>query len=167
MELGIFLIGTLAAGIFLFLWAGFSQAVTTWGIRSVKALPTDAQGSLPTELERVAPPSGMYGVFNAQVAAFIAVRKGSYYNMGRYFALEFATQLGVGALLMGILALTGAQSDAERLGLVALVGLFAAVSIDFQYWNWWGFAARYALGFTVNRLAGYLIVTFALLNWLL
>jgi hypothetical protein len=47
-------------------------------------------------------------------------------------------------------------------GLVALAGI---ASIDLQYWNWWGFSARYTIGVAVNRLLGCLIAAFVLLNW--
>lgn len=167
MDIGAWLIGTVVTGVFLFLWAGLTQAVTPWGIRAVKPLGKESVGDLTSSMQQTTPPSGMYGVFDDRVAAFMAVRPGSYYNMGRYFAIEFATQLIVGAALTGILLLTGALPMGERLLLIALVGVLAEAAIDLQYWNWWGFSTAYALGFAVNRIVGYLVIAFVLVNWVL
>jgi hypothetical protein len=144
-----------------------TQAVTPWGIRAVKSLPADQLGNLPTEMTKVTPPSGMYGVFNNQVAALVAVKPSAYYNMGRYFAVEFVTQVLAGIVLTLILALTNSLPLTEQLVLVGLVGLLGQISIDLQYWNWWGFSSAYTFGFTVNRLVGYLIVGFVVGNWII
>ncbi|MDX2138054.1 MAG: hypothetical protein SF123_08155 [Chloroflexota bacterium] len=166
MDIGSLVAGSLIAGIFLFLWAGLTQALTPWGIRAVKSLDKEHLGALPDAMQKTTPPRGMYGVFNGQVAAFVAVRSGSYYNMPRYFALEFATQLGVGILLTLLLMLTNTITLQDQLLLVGIVALLAQVSIDFQYWNWWGFSSSYTLGFTVNRVLGLLIAAFIVGNWI-
>lgn len=137
------------------------------GIGSVKEVPKDELASLPELVNRVTPPGGMYGIFNDQVAAMIAVRRGSYYNMGRYLGLEFLTQVIAGALLTAILLLTDSLANTQQVLLVGLIVLLAEVSIDFQYLNWWGFSARYSFGFAIKRLVGYLVITLVLVNFIL
>lgn len=167
MDVGNFLLGSIVAGVLLFIWSGASQAATPWGIRSVKSLKPDELDGLPDSITRVTPPTGMYGVFNQQVATFMAVRPGAYYRMGRYFAIELITQLLVGAFLTGILTLTNEHSLEAQLVLVGLVSLLAHAAIELQYWNWWGFTTRYSLGFAVNRTVGLLIIGFVVANWII
>lgn len=167
MEIGSILLGGVVAGVFLFLWGGLMQNFTPWGIRAVKSLEKDKLGALPDAINKNAPPRGMYMIANEQVAALVAVRGGSYYNLGRYFALEFATQLAVGILLALVLAMTNGFALTDQLLLVGLMVLLAEIAIDFQYWNWWGFSPAYALGFLVNRLAGFLIAAFIVGNWII
>ncbi|MDI9634834.1 hypothetical protein QM565_03395 [Geitlerinema splendidum] len=166
MDIGTFLLGTIAAGILLFIWSGASQAATPWGIRSVKALGKEELDGLSDSMLHVTPPSGMYGVFDEKIAAFMAVRRGSYYNMGRYFAVELVTQLLVGAFLTAILMLTNSLALEAQIILIGCVSLLAHAAIEMQYWNWWGFTTRYSLGFAVNRTVGLVIAAFIVANWI-
>jgi hypothetical protein len=98
------------------------------------------------------------------VFVFLAVKPASYYNLGRYFGLEFLSQVGVGALMVALLILTESLLQGERLAIVALAALMAVLAIDAQYWHWWGFGARYSLDVAVNRLLGQAGVAFILLQ---
>lgn len=162
MDFGTFLIGTGVAGITLFLWTGLAQNVFPWGVKSVATATDDSLGTA------VAAVTGDGMVYTTRgVAAFIAVRPASYYNMGRYFAIEFATQIVVGAILTAILLLTAQLTSETRLILVVLAGLAGVASIDGQYWNWWGFSHRYTLGVAINRLVGYVLASVVLLGFVL
>jgi hypothetical protein len=156
MDIGTVLLGALIGGVALFFWMGFTQNVLPWGIRSVGQHPDNDQ--LAQQLSATVS-EGMFLVHTPQAAtAFIALRRGSYYHMGRYFAVEFVTQLAVGAVLAALLALTLHLPLEQRLLSVGLAALGAAFSIDLQYWNWWGFSLRYSLGIAVNRIVGWLLV---------
>jgi hypothetical protein len=163
MDIGQLLLATLIGGVVLFFWMGFTQNVLPWGIKSVKENPQ--LDALTADIKN-ATQDGVYYV-HKDVAVFMAIKPGNYYNMGRYFGIEFATQLIVGAILAGILALTIEQTLETRLLLVALVGLAGVASIDLQYWNWWGFSHLYTLGVAVNRVVGYLLVGFIIANFIL
>jgi drug/metabolite transporter (DMT)-like permease len=149
------LIGAIVAGVILFLWTGLTQNFLPWGIKQV-------QTPKPEDDERVSKAiasmttDGM-ALVSKGVTALVAARPAAYYNMGRYFAIEFVTQMIVGAVLAGILMLTAGQPLETRLLLIGLVVLAGIGSIDLQYWNWWGFSNLYTLGVAVNRLLGYLI----------
>lgn len=160
MEPVTFLLAVGVGSLILFLWTGFAQSVLPWGVKSVGDHP--AAQAVGEAL--AAQPDGMAYVKH-KVAAFIAIRPERYYAMGRFFAIEFATQLLAAATLVGILALTTGLDDGARLLLVALAGAAGVASVDLQYWNWWGFSSIYTLGVAVNRLMGYLLAGFALLNW--
>ncbi len=86
--------------------------------------------------------------------------------MGRYFAIEFVTQMLAAAVLVAILALTAGQPASARLGVLALAGAASVLSVDAQYWNWWGFSTVYTIGVAVNRLLGYIVMGAALLAFI-
>jgi hypothetical protein len=149
------LIGTVVAGVILFLWTGLTQNMLPWGIKQVQTPKPDDEERIGKAIGGMTT-DGM-AMFSKGVAAFVSIRPAAYYNMGRYFAIEFVTQLIVGGVLAGILLLTAGQPLERRLLLVGLVALAGIASIDLQYWNWWGFSNLYTLGVAVNRLLGYLI----------
>lgn len=149
------LIGTVVAGVILFFWMGLTQNVTPWGIKRVVSPGAADQERIGQSLAEMTT-DGM-ALITKQVTAFVAIRPASQYRMGRYFAIEFITQVIVGGVLSGMLMLTAGQPLETRLLLVGLVGLAGIASIDLQYWNWWGFSNLYTLGIAVNRLLGYLI----------
>lgn len=149
------LIGTVVAGVILFFWMGLTQNVTPWGIKRVVSPGTVDQERIGQALAELTT-DGM-ALVTKRVTAFIAIRPAAQYQMRRYFALELVTQVLAGAVLSGILMLTVGQPLALRILMIGLVGLAGIISIDLQYWNWWGFSNLYTLGIAVNRLLGYLI----------
>jgi hypothetical protein len=141
-------IGIIIGGIILFFWTGLSQALIPWGTKSVGEHP--APDELGDSIAKGTTNGMMY--ITKKVSAFIAVKSESYYNIPRYFMIEFATQLLTATVLVVILALTDTLSNEIRLALVGLMGLITISSVDLQYWNWWGFSTRYTVGVAVNRL---------------
>lgn len=163
MELLTIVLSIVIGGFVLFMWTGFTQNVLPWGVKSVRQ--HDNKDTLGGQIGSVMTDGMLY--VKDEVAAFIAIKPASYYSTGRYFAIEFFTQLVVSGVLTTILALTNGLEDSQRLLIVGLVALAGIGSIDLQYWNWWGFSSRYTLGVAVNRLVGYLLAAFILLNWVL
>lgn len=160
------LVGMIAAGIILFLWTGFTQNVIPWGIRSVNELRRKEDAERVGAAIASSTTNGM-ALITDGVTAFIAIKPTVYYNMGRYFAIEFITQLLAGAVLATVLTLTLGLPNETRLVLVGLMALAGIASIDIQYWNWWGFSHRYTLGVAVNRLVGYLIAAAVLIGFII
>jgi hypothetical protein len=158
VDIGTFLIAWGVAGVILFFWTGLSQNLIPWGTKSVESI-TDPEESrrIGAQLAQGKPNRMMYVQHAEVVAAFVAMRPGAYYSTGRFFAIEFITQLLAGAVLVGVLALTAAYPTPTRLVIVALVGLASVISVDLQYWNWWGFSTLYTIGVAVNRIVGYLL----------
>lgn len=122
MDWGMWLLGTLAGGVILFFVNGLLQATLPWGTKSVgdiKASPEVGQAIASTTT------NGMFYT-NEQVAAFVAAKPASYYSIGRFFAVEFVTQLLTAAILAGVLLFTLGLPPEQRLLLVALVALAAS-----------------------------------------
>jgi hypothetical protein len=163
MDIGQILIGTAVAGLILFFWTGFTQNVLPWGIKSVQE--DKNLDALTTQIKQISE----YGVYytHQDVAVFLAIKPASYYNMGRYFVLEFITQVFVGLILALILGATLGLSLETRLGIILLVGGAGVFSVDVQYWNWWGFSNIYTVGVAINRLLGYLIAGFVIANFII
>jgi hypothetical protein len=160
------LIAAVVGGIVLFLWTGLTQNFLPWGIKAVDEPKRKEDGLKVGSAIAEMTTNGM-AIISEPVVAFVVVKPGSSYHMGRYFAIEFVTQLLVGAVLAGILLMTQGQVLETRLLLIALVGLAGVTSIDLQYWNWWGFSNRYTFGLAFNRLVGYLIAGGIVANFIL
>jgi len=164
METGTLLISIIIAGIILFIWTGITQNLFPWGTKSVSKLK--ASPGTGEKLATTTTDGMMYTDNSDSVVAFIAVKPKTYYNMGRFFAVEFVTQIIAGFVLTLILALTSDLTNEGRLALIALIGAASVVTVDLQYWNWWGFSTVYTVGVAVNRVLGFLIAA-AILIWLI
>jgi hypothetical protein len=53
---------------------------------------------------------------------------------------------------------TGLGGYLSRVGFVAGLGLFAAIGINIEYWNWYGFPANYTVATIADKFIGFLIV---------
>lgn len=147
--------------VILFMWTGFAQNVLPWGVKSVRSHgKDDGQPVITPSL-----PDGMTFT-TAGKAAFIAARPAAYYDPKRYLALELATQAVAAIALTVLLGAFPALGLVGRLGLVSAVWLVGFASIDLQYWNWWGFTARYTLGIAFNRWVGYALAA-PVIGWAL
>jgi hypothetical protein len=163
MEIGQILIGAAVAGLILFFWTGFTQNVLPWGIKSVKE--DKNLDALSAQIKQISE-NGVYYT-HQDVAVFLAIKPASYYNMRRYFIIEFITQVLVGLILALILGATIGLSLEVRLGIILLVAGAGVLSVDVQYWNWWGFSNIYTVGIAINRLLGYLIAGFVVANFII
>jgi hypothetical protein len=153
MDWSMWFLGAVLGGVILFFLNGLLQALLPWGTKSV------GEVKAPPEVSEAIARKTTDGMMftNEGVSAFIAVKPAAYYSLGRYFAVEFVTQLLTGAILAGVLMFTLGQPIEQRLLLVALVAFASITSIDLSYWNWWGFSNRYTLGVAVNRFIATMI----------
>jgi hypothetical protein len=76
------------------------------------------------------------------------------------FALEVVESL-LAALVIG--AIAGAP---RRLGVAVAIGLVAAVSTNFSYWNWYGFSWDYTLANAFTELMKYVLAGAAITAFL-
>jgi hypothetical protein len=155
--------GTIVGGVLLFMWSGFTQSLIPWGIKTVTEF--EEQSIIGEILQRQSK-SGLY-YFKDKVAAFIAVKPESYYSMNRFLAIEFITQILVALVITILLLLTSAQPVQLRLIFLGLSTTLSILSVDVQYWNWWGFSNLYSVGIAINRLIGHLLVGFILVKFIL
>jgi hypothetical protein len=76
---------------------------------------------------------------------------GEAFQFGRRLAVQFLLSLVAALVAASLLALGASTSTyAARVGVVFLLGFFAFVYLEPQYWNWYGFPAAY----TIARVAG-------------
>ncbi|MEQ8676367.1 MAG: hypothetical protein RLP44_10575 [Aggregatilineales bacterium] len=158
------LIGTVVGGVLLFIWSGITNNLP-WGIGSIANI--EQAPELGEAVQKQLDLGNRALFLSDVVAAFVVARPKSYYSIPRYFALEFATQLAVAFLLSLIIGLTDALTSETQLSLIVLIGLIASFGTLFQYWNWWGFPARLALGSSLNLVIGWTVVGFILMRFII
>lgn len=78
--------------------------------------------------------------------------------MGRWLAVEFATEVVEAFLVVFLLSLTRLTTYGARLGFVMLAGLLAALATNVSYWNWYGFPAVYTAAYITTQLVGFFCV---------
>jgi hypothetical protein len=75
-------------------------------------------------------------------------RGGEDFHFGRRIAVQFILSLVaalIAAAILVVAAGSGTTIYATRAGIVVLLGFFAFVYLEPQYWNWYGFPASYTL----------------------
>jgi hypothetical protein len=90
--------------------------------------------------------------FREGPTGILVIRAGGVgFHFGRRLAVQLALSLLAALAAATILATTAsATTYATRLAIVTLLGAFAFLHIEPQYWNWYGFPATY----TIVRVAG-------------
>ncbi|MBC7870405.1 MAG: hypothetical protein H7Y09_06160 [Chitinophagaceae bacterium] len=160
MNIGTALLSVSVGGVILFLWTGFTQNIFPWGTKSLSKLK--ATPGTGEKLAEITHDGMVYMDTSEDVVAFIAIKPKSYYNIGRFFVIEFITQMLSGLVITLVLLMTIGSPLEGRLALIALVGAATIIGVDIQYWNWWGFSTIYTLGVAVNRFTGYMIAAFVI-----
>lgn len=80
-------------------------------------------------------------------------RGGEDFHFGRRIAVQFVLSLAaalIAAAILAVVAGSGTTTYGARAGIVVLLGLFAFVYLEPQYWNWYGFPGSY----TTSRVCG-------------
>lgn len=150
---------TLAAvigGILLFLFDGAFQAIPGIGVRSVERLQTNAltTADFDTKANR------MSYLLTDNTVSFIATQSSDYYNMPRFFIIEFFTALAIAWLLALLFTRMKGFGLKDRLLFTVGFALIASFAIHLPYWNWWGFSSPYTLGVVLKTIVGWLLVAF-------
>jgi len=74
--------------------------------------------------------------------------------LGRQLAIEIACGL-IAAVLLAMAA--GSLPFGARVLFVALLGLFASMSVDAPYWNWYGFPTAYFRSQLIDEVGGWAV----------
>jgi hypothetical protein len=82
----------------------------------------------------------------------------------RQLVVEFALEV-FESILVAIL-IVGVAGFGDRLRLVLAIGLIAAVTTNFSYWNWYGFDPTYTVANGFTELVKYLVSGLAAAWWL-
>ena len=173
------LLGTLLGGVLAFAWSSVSHLVLPLGEAGVRTLPHEAVvlDALRTNIKQpglyIFPGDGFGdGATPAQRQAWE-----QRYRTGPAGILVFRpvggiplspmqllVELGADLLCAGIGAWAVCRTEAfwRRLLVVTLLGLFAWLSIDVSYWNWYGFPTPYLLASLVDQVGGFLLAGLAI-----
>jgi hypothetical protein len=146
MKAKYLLYGTLAAGLTLFVWQTISNVALPWHKVTVNAFKDNA--AAVQAIRAQAPTNGVYfapeGILLAQ--SFTPDLADKSKTMGPNIAKQLVVDLVVALILCLVLS---DQSVRRKAGDVALklgaVGLSAAMIKELSDWNWYGFAASYAV----------------------
>ena len=80
------------------------------------------------------------------------------FAFGKSLAVEFSTEVLQAILVIWLLAQTGIDSFAARVGFVVIAGILAAITTNVSYWNWYGFPGVYTASYMLIEIVGFLLV---------
>lgn len=81
------------------------------------------------------------------------------FNFGAALAREGAINLLEGLLAAWLLALAaGGKAYSGRAGFVVILGVFASLATNLEYWNWYDFPGNYVAGYMVTQIIGFTLV---------
>jgi hypothetical protein len=78
--------------------------------------------------------------------------------MPKHLTIEFITELLEALLVVALLAQTRIVTFGGRVGFVTVAGIFAAITTNVSYWNWWGFPASYTAPYMFIQIVGFFLV---------
>jgi hypothetical protein len=167
----------IATAVVLFVWSGLTQ-LFPWGVPSAtvvvsqstpQSTPFQAANIRQLPAHELTTPQFDRALVNHvttlttdETFSWIVSKPIAYYSPTNYFLREALTQLIVALLLVCIALLTRTLALRERMLLFLVISLAASAGSYGQLLNWWGLTPTYALGASVNLIAGWLIAGLAL-----
>lgn len=79
-------------------------------------------------------------------------------QMPKHLTIEFITQLVEALLVVWLLAQTRIVTFGGRVTFVSVAGIFAAITTNISYWNWWGFPAFYTASYMSIQIIGFWVL---------
>jgi hypothetical protein len=150
------LLATLLGGVLLFLLDGAFQAIPHFGITAVQSLESkDYTTPKFAELQ-----NRMAYINTGETVTFAATQPAGFYNLGKFFAIEFLCALGVAFLFAQAFARFPAAGLKVRVAVAFLFALAVCFAVHVPYLNWWGFSMPYALGVMTKTLTGWTTLAF-------
>lgn len=147
---------TIIGAIALFLFDGAFQALPKFGIRAVERLETNDL----TTSQFVEHADRMVYIAADKTVSFVASKPADYYNLTKFFILEFCSDLLIAMLFALLFAKINITALSDRLWLTFGFSLIAIFAIHFAYFNWWGFSIAYTLGVALKTALGWLFIAF-------
>jgi hypothetical protein len=174
MSIGKIIAGSLVGGTVVFIWGAVSHMVLPTGDMGIKSLPNEAV--LLPQMKQAIHERGFYffpGMGEGEMSEADETAWKDKLRAGPRGAVIFdpsggemmspaqlGTELVSNILAASILALVLAKTRASRGGrvaLAALLGVFAWMSIDVSYWNWYRFPTAFAAGAFIEQAVGWLL----------
>lgn len=163
-------LGGILGGIVVFVWGAIHHMVLPFGTMGMRDLP-DPEPILSAMKANV-PEDGLYffpGMSGEGEAAqeewmkkieegptglLVYHRKGSPMSPAM-LAREAGSNVACALLASILLGAVSTRRYWARVGIVAALGVFASLSVDFSYWNWYGFPTEYWLAQLVEQVVGF------------
>jgi hypothetical protein len=168
MTKRILLAGVLG-GLGLFVWGGLSHTVLGLGDAGVQVLPQ--QEPVMQTMKTAMPQSGMYmfpqgdkpGTLHAdQVGGawgiLIYNANGATESIGPRLGRECLLNIVLAILAAFLLSRAPLPSYLSRVGFVTVAGLITALMTNVEFWNWYGFPAKYTVSNVVSDAIGFVII---------
>ncbi len=165
------------AGLTVFVWNFISHELLPLGEAGVSALPD--QATVLDGLAAGVPEAGFYffpyetdpvkmkEAFRTRPRGILAITPASEpFDFGRSVAIEATTSVLAGLLAAFVLAAVGPIGWGRRLAFGAALGAFASLSIDFSYWNWYGFPSEYLASQLCDQVVGWSLAALVAGWWL-
>jgi hypothetical protein len=149
-------IATILGAIALFLFDGAFQAIPNFGVRAVERLETSELTT--TNFNDLT--NRMAYIATDKTVSFVATKQANYYNLSRFFAIEFISALVIAFAFALIFAKIKFQNLRDRLLLTFGFSLIASFAIHLPYFNWWGFSIPYTVGVISKTILGWLLISF-------
>jgi hypothetical protein len=168
-------IGALAGGVVMFIWGAFSHMVLPIGKMGLKSLPSE--DAVMQALRSAIPEDGLYFFPGLDLSKDPTPEEQSAwesrYRSGPAGLLLFHPQGGapleptqlltelfsnvLAAAVAAFVASLLAASYGRRAMAIALLGLFAWLSISASHWNWYGFPGDFIFAEGVDQVVGWLL----------
>lgn len=150
------IIATVIGSIVLFLFDGAFQAIPNFGVRAVERLETN-ELTAPKFNELT---NRMAYIATDQTVSFVATRQAHFYNLSKFFAIEFLAAFAIALLFALLFAKIKFDSLKDRLLLTSGFALIASFAIHIPYFNWWGFSLAYTAGVVSKTVLGWTLIAF-------
>jgi hypothetical protein len=165
------ILAAIVGGLIVFIWSAVAHMVTPLGTMGLSTFPNEAP--VVDAIRGNVPKSGMYffpGMDPAQkptpeyerkyksgpTGLLIVTVGGSEMVSPRQLGSELVTNI-VGAYIAAILAAMMVGTTLRRALAIALLAIFASVSLSFSYWIWYNFPPAFVLGEMVTELIGWFL----------
>ncbi len=167
------LIGGIVGGLVVFIWGAISHMVLPIGTAGIQSLPNE-DAVIGAMRSSIAQP-GMYmfpwldmkghpseadqkaweeRLRTGPTGILVYDADGSEPLSARQLVTELVSNI-LGALVAGCFLSKIGGAYWRRVGTVATLGLFAWISIEISYWNWYGFPAAYTMAQAVDQVVGW------------
>jgi|ERR1041385_6724826 hypothetical protein len=167
-------------GLIVFIWSAIAHIATPLGMAGLSMFPDDKP--MLDAFKTNVPKSGMYffpgmdmshkpteaeqKAWEARIQAgptgLLVITTGPGSAMTpRQLILELVTNI-IGAYIAAILAAMMVGTTMRRACAIALLAIFASVSLSLSYWIWYGFPSAFVLGELVTELVGWFLAGIAI-----
>lgn len=164
------LLAGLVGGFALFMWGYVSHMFLGLGDAGMQYLPQ--QQPVVQALTAAVPQAGLYMFPQGDAAGNLPADQiggphglliyhpsGASGMMGKQLVNEFILNVVMALLAAYLLSLApGLTSYISRVGFVAALGLVAALMINIEYWNWYGFPTTFTVASIADKFIGFLVI---------